>query len=185
MSIKDMAIYFVTGNENKLKEAEAILGRKLEQINMNIDEIQEIEQDRIIRHKAKSAYEQIKKPVLVEDTGIFISALNGFPGALVKWVLKTIGNEGICRIMKDEKNREVIAKTYFCLYDNKTFNIFTGQLKGGIAFKPQGKSGFGWDPIFIPKGYKKSFAQMSAEEKNKISMRKIALEKLKNFLDTK
>jgi XTP/dITP diphosphohydrolase len=178
-----MQIYFVTGNEDKLKEAEAILGRKLARIDLDIDEIQEIDLDRIVRCKASSAYEKIKKPVLVEDTGIFILSLNGFPGALIKWMLKSVGVEGICKLMKDEKNREVIAKTYFCLYNGKKHHIFTGQLKGKIAKKPQGEAGFGWDPIFIPEGYKKSFAQMKSEEKNKISMRKIALEKLKNFLD--
>jgi XTP/dITP diphosphohydrolase len=178
-----MEICFVTGNENKLKEAEAILGRKLARIDLDLEEIQDIEQDRIIRHKAKSAYEEIKKPVLVEDTGIFIPALNGFPGALVKWALKTIGNEGICKLMQGDKDRRVIAKTYFCFYDGGKYNIFMGQLDGKIPKEPQGESGFGWDPIFIPEGYKKSFAQMTAEEKNKISMRKLALEKLKNFLD--
>jgi len=180
-----MPIYFVTGNENKLKEAEVILGTKLERIDIDIDEIQEIELDRIIRHKASSAYEKIKKPVLVEDTGVFISALNGFPGALIKWVLKTIGNEGICNLVKDKKNKEAIAKTYFCLYNGKKHHIFTGQVKGKIASKPQGKLGFGWDPIFIPEKSKKSFAQMNSKEKNKISMRKVALDKLKNFLEHK
>jgi len=175
-------IYFVTGNENKLREVEEILGVKLQRLDIDIDEIQEIELDRIIRHKARAAYEKVKQPVLVEDTGIFIEALNGFPGALIKWILKAVGNEGICRLLKDEKNRGVTARTYFCLYNGKTYRIFTGQIKGKLAYKPQGKTGFGWDPIFIPEGYKKTFAQLG-NKKNKISMRKIALDKLKNFLD--
>lgn len=174
-------IYFVTSNENKLKEAESILKRKLNQINLEVDEIQEIDVEKVVKDKAKRAYLKIRKPVLVEDTGFYISALNDFPGALIKWLLKTIGNEGICKIVN--KNRRIKAKTCFCLYNEKHYHIFTGELEGTLARKPLGETGFGWDPIFIPKGSKKSFAQLSKEEKNKISMRFLALEKLKNFLN--
>lgn len=177
-----MPIYFITSNENKVKEAEAILGRKLSKIALEIDEIQEIEVEKVVKDKARKAYLKTKNPVLVEDTAFYLEAWNGFPGALIKWLLKTVGNKGICKLMEKEKNRNVTAKTCFCLCDGKKFNIFTGELKGKIPAKPKGETGFGWDPIFIPQGYKKSFAEMSREEKNQISMRKLALEKLKKFL---
>jgi XTP/dITP diphosphohydrolase len=178
-----LMIYFVTSNRNKHKEVEEILKRGVKRVSLDIDEIQDIELDKIIRGKAKSAYEIIKKPVLVEDTALHILALNSFPGALIKWVLKTIGNEGICDLMKGKKERGVVAKTYFCFYDGKVYRIFTGEVKGTIPQKPLGKSGFGWDPVFVPEGFKKSFAQLSSRVKNKISMRGLALDKLKNFLD--
>ncbi len=177
-------IYFVTSNENKLREVEQILQRKIKKVSVEVDEVQSLELEEIIKKKAKSAFEIIKKPVLVEDTALYISALNGFPGALVKWVLKTVGNQGICDWMKNKKNRKVVAKTYFCLYNGRNYRVFTGEMEGTIPQKPLGKSDFGWDPIFVPKGYEKSFAQLTSEVKNKRSMRAVALVKLKNFLDS-
>lgn len=174
-------IYFVTSNKKKVEEIASILERKINQISMDIPEIQALEVEKVVKDKAKRAYLKIRKPVLVEDTGVYISALNNFPGALIKWLLKTIGNEGICKSVN--KNRNIKAKTCFCLYNGRHYHIFIGELEGTLARKPLGETGFGWDPIFIPKGSKKSFAQLSKEEKNKISMRFLALEKLKNFLN--
>ena len=176
-------IYFVTGNENKFKEVEEILKRKLRKVDLETDEIQSLELEDVIKKKAKSTYDILKLPILVEDTALHLNALKGFPGALVKWVLKTVGNQGICVLMKDKKDRSAVAKTYFCLYNGKNYQIFKGELKGTISDKPLGKSGFGWDPVFIPKGSKKTFAQMTSQEKNSISMRKLALVKLKNYLE--
>ncbi|MDD5192636.1 MAG: RdgB/HAM1 family non-canonical purine NTP pyrophosphatase [Candidatus Nanoarchaeia archaeon] len=175
-------IYFITSNENKVKEAEAILNKKLERINLDVEEIQALEVEEVVKHKAKKAYQIIKNTVLVEDTGFYIEAWNNFPGALIKWMLRSLGNKGICKALQD-KNRKVTVKTCYCLYDGKKFHIFIGQLKGKMPKKPRGKTNFGWDPIFIPENSKKTFAEMSAEEKNKISMRKLALEKLRKFLE--
>jgi len=177
-----MPICFVTGNENKFNEVKSILNLNLERENINLEEIQEIEPERIVKHKARQAFLILRKPVLIEDTGLFIEAWNGFPGALTKWLLKAVGNEGVCKMLENEKNRNAKAKTYFCLYNGKKYNIFSGEMEGTIPMKPKGKNNFGWDPIFIPDNQNKTFAQMESEEKNKISMRKIALEKLKNFL---
>jgi len=180
-----MPIYFVTSNKNKVREAEEILGKKLKNVKLDIPEIQSLNVEEVIKEKAKKAYCKIKNPVLLEDTGFYIESLNNFPGALIKWMLGTLGNQGICSILKDEKNRKVTVKTCFCLYNGRNFNIFTGSLKGTIPKTPKGETGFGWDPIFIPDGYEKSFAEMTSEEKNAISMRKIALEKLRQFLIAK
>ena len=177
-----MPICFVTSNENKFNEVKSILKIDLERENIDLDEIQDVESEKIIKHKAKQAFLALKKPVLIEDTGLFIEAWKGFPGALIKWMLKLVGNEGICKMMEKEKNRSAEAKTYFCLYNGKKYDIFVGEIKGKIPINPKGKANFGWDPIFIPEGYSKTFAEMTQEEKNKISMRKIALEKLKKFL---
>ncbi|OGJ22202.1 non-canonical purine NTP pyrophosphatase, RdgB/HAM1 family [Candidatus Pacearchaeota archaeon RBG_13_36_9] len=179
-----MPIYFVTSNENKFNEVKSILKIDLERKDIDLDEIQDIGQEKIIKHKARQAFLALKKPVLIEDTGLFIEAWNGFPGALIRWMLKTVGNEGICKMMENEKVRNATAKTYFCLYKGKEYNVFVGEIKGKVPSKPKGKTGFGWDPIFIPQGYKKSFAEMTKEEKNAISMRAIALKKLMQFLTT-
>jgi XTP/dITP diphosphohydrolase len=180
-----MSIYFITSNQNKVKEAQEILKKKINKANLDIPEIQSLNVEEVVKDKARKAYKKIKMPVLVEDTGLYIESLNNFPGALVKWMLGTIGNEGICSLLKNEKNRKISAKTCYCLYNGKNFHIFVGVSNGTLPQNPKGKSDFGWDSIFVPTGYTKSFAEMSMEEKNLISMRKIALEKLKHFLETK
>ena len=177
-----MRLYFVTSNENKVKEAEDILGFEVEKAPLDIKEIQAIEVEEVVEEKAKKVFAQIKKPVMVEDTGFYIQAWKGFPGALVKWVLKTLGKEGLCQIFKNS-NRSVVVKTSICLYNGKEAKIFNGEVKGIIPEKPRGEGGFGWDPIFQPEGYEKTFGEMIQEEKNAMSMRKLALDKVKEFLE--
>lgn len=173
-------MYFVTSNKNKLREFEEILGIKLEQIELDLDEIQEVDVERVVEHKAREAYKKTKKPVIVEDTGLYIEEWNGLPGALVKWFERTIGYEKLARMI--EKNRKAYAKTVIGYFNGKEYKNFIGEIKGSIAEKPRGKTGFGWDVIFIPKGHDRTFAEMGGEEKNKISMRRLALEGLKKFL---
>ena len=176
-----MKLYFVTSNDNKLREAEQILGKKIEKIDLDIDEIQTIDVEEVVKDKAHKAYDVVKKPVFVEDTGLYFTGMKGFPGALIKWLLKSVGTEGICKAV-DGFDRKAVAKASICLYDGKKYNIFTGEVKGSITKKPIGSSNFGWDPVFQPEGYDKTFAEMPAEEKNRISHRKLAFMKMKNFL---
>ncbi len=177
-----MQLYFVTSSENKVKEAEGILGFEVNKISLDINEIQTLEIEEVAEDKAKKAFEQVKKPVMVEDTGFYIEAWQGFPGALIKWILKTLDNKGLCLVFQ-EKNRNVIAKTSICLYNGEEIKVFTGEIKGQIPEKPRGEGGFGWDPIFQPEGHNKTFAEMSQEEKDSMSMRKVALNKMKQFLE--
>lgn len=177
-------LFFVTGNPNKAKEAENILGQRINQIDIDIDEIQAIDVEDIVKDKAKRAYQEIKKPVFVEDNGLYLKAWQGFPGALIKWVLKTLGNEKIIQFLGND-DCSASAKVAICLYDGKNFQIFVDEIKGQITTQPRGEHGFGWDPIFQPDGYEKTFAEMTADEKDTISMRKIALEKLKDYLENK
>ena len=178
-----MELYFVTSNENKLKEARQILGIKIKQLRLDIKEIQSMNVSEVIENKAIKAYESVQKPVIVEDTGLYIKALNGFPGALIKWVLATVGNKGICH-MVNGKNREAYAETAVCLFNGQKAILFTGRINGTITSTPIGKTGFGWDQVFRPKGHSLTFAQMGPEEKNKVSMRMIALKKLERYLAT-
>lgn len=177
-----MKIFFVTGNENKLKEARTILdNHEIEGILMDLSEIQAINVIDIVKNKAKNAFDKIQKPILVEDTGIYIKDWNDFPGALIKWMMKTVGCNGIYKMLSQFENKESYAETILCYYDGNEFQVFTGKINGKIV-EPRGETNFGWDPIFEPQGFKKTFAEMSEQEKNHISMRKIALEKLNNFL---
>ena len=136
----------------------------------------------MVEDKAKEAYKWVKKPVIVEDTGLYIYALNKFPGALIKWLLKSIGNKGICKILNSFNNRSAYAKTVICYYDGKHTRFFIGRINGRIAKKPSKGDKFGWDPIFIPEGYNKTFAELGKDIKNKISMRSKAFKKFVRFL---
>ena len=177
-------IVFVTSQGGKAKEAQGIFGKGflIEQLNVDLDEIQAIEGKDVVKHKAEEAFRIIKKPVIVEDTSLYFEAWRGLPGALVRWFLKTVGCGGICKMLNREKNRKAIAESAIAFCNGKTTKVVLGRAKGSVPQRPRGKFGFGWDPIFIPQGFKKTFAEMTVQEKNQISMRKIALEKLRKFL---
>ncbi|MBS3143909.1 RdgB/HAM1 family non-canonical purine NTP pyrophosphatase [Candidatus Woesearchaeota archaeon] len=180
-----MDFLFITSNENKIKEASLIIGKEVKSINIDLNEIQAIEAKDIVEKKAREAYDKIKKPVIVEDTGLHIKELNGFPGALVKWMLKSIKDDGICNLIRNKENKEAYAETCIGYFDGSNFSVFSGRIDGFISDKPRGNNGFGWDTIFIPNGFSKTFAEMSDEEKNNISMRKMAFIKFKEFIDNK
>jgi len=174
--------YFATGNKNKLREVNEILGMDLEQIDLELLEPQGIDVAEVVEEKARDAYEKCGKPVLVEDTGLEFIAWNGLPGALIKWFMDSVDNKGILKMMAGEAERGIKAKTAVGFYDGQKCHVFVGEVEGEIPAEVRGQSGFGWDPLFIPKGYDESFAEMGSAEKNQISMRKLALEKLSNFL---
>jgi non-canonical purine NTP pyrophosphatase (RdgB/HAM1 family) len=178
-----MDLIFVTSNENKLREASAILGRALQRRDLEMREIQSIEVRDVVEEKARAAFAAIGEPVLVEDTGLYIKSLKGFPGALIKWVLGSMGNEGICRLLPPGSDRSAYAETGLCVYDGSELRTFFGRAEGRIADSPRGETNFGWDPIFQPEGYDVTFAEMSADEKNGISMRARAFAKLREYLD--
>lgn len=174
-------IKFITGNEGKLNEARQILG-DVESLDIDLAEIQEIDAQLIIEAKLKEAEKVQQGEFIVEDTSLYLDALGGLPGPLIKWFMKTIGNEGLFNIASSLGNYKAQAKTIVG-YSDETGQIkfFEGVIDGQIS-EPKGQ-GFGWDPVFKPEGFNKTFGEMTQEEKNKISMRKIALEKLKEFLN--
>lgn len=172
-------ILFATGNKNKLREAREILGIQVESISLDVDEVQTLDPIECIEKKAEAAFKQAEEPVLVEDTSLSLNAWQGLPGVFIDYFMKTMGNAGLLRLMAGEKNRAAKAQTSLCLFDGKQKIVATGIIEGHITDSEKGENGFGWDTIFVPKGKDKTFAQMSSEEKNKISMRKLALEELK------
>ncbi len=173
---------FVTGNPNKVREAEEILGLTLEPVQVDgLFEIQSPDLDEVVRHKAQQAYSALQCPVMVEDSGLVFHAWNGLPGALVKWFEETVGCQGMLKMVKDFNNRSATAICCFAVYDGETMQIARGEVKGTIADSIRGKNGFGWDVIFIPEGHDRTYAEMTAQEKNAISHRKRALDELKHF----
>ena len=177
-----MKVYFVTSNRNKFREVECMLGSELVMKPLDIPEVQAVEVKEVVTEKAKRAYEKIEKPLIVEDTGLYINALNGFPGALTKWMLERVGYEGVCKMLDGYRDRSAYAETCICLNDGKRCRVFSGKVYGTIPRHPRGDNGFGWDRIFVPNGHKKTFGEMGMDQKNSMSMRAEAARKLKQAL---
>ena len=171
--------FFVTKNAHKLREVNEILGYDLAQISVELFEPQGVKVEEVVHEKAKDAFHKTGKFVLVEDTSLEFAAWNGLPGALIKWFLDTVGNEGILKMLAGETNRKAVAKTAVGFFDGTQSRVFVGEISGMVPKTIRGTGGFGWDPIFVPDGYEKSFAEMTSAEKNGISMRKLALARMK------
>ena len=173
-----MSIYFITGNKGKLVEVQSILG-DVDGLDIDLLEIQSLDAHEIIKAKLQEAQKHKSGEFIVEDTSLYFEALNGLPGPLIKWFMKTIGNDGLYKLAESFRNFNAEAKTIVG-YSNPQGDIsfHEGSIKGNIV-TPRGE-GFGWDPIFKPEGYSKTFGELAPEEKNSFSMRKIALEKLKS-----
>lgn len=178
------SIYFATTNEGKLREAKDILGIDIKGVSLDIPEIQSKDIREIAIRKAQDYYSQIKKPLFVEDGGLFIESLGGLPGAYTSDFFDILGNIRVLELLSKTKKRDAYAEVVVAYVDGKITKTFGGKIVGDISKKELGSYGFGWDPIFIPKGSMKTFAEMDESEKNKLSMRKIALKKLSKWLKT-
>ncbi len=174
---------FVTSNADKVREASEILGHPLEQVSsVAVHEIQTHDPAEIVKHKARQAYEELKCPVLVEDSGLIFTAWNGLPGALVKWFEVSVGCEGLLRMLDGFGDREACAVCVVAVFDGREIRMAKGEVWGSIADHVRGNNGFGWDVIFIPEGYENTYAEMKPSEKNTISHRRQAFESLKKYL---
>jgi non-canonical purine NTP pyrophosphatase (RdgB/HAM1 family) len=173
---------FITGNAGKAKYLSDYFNLSVDHIKLDLHEIQSLDLKEIVEDKARRAFDIVKSPVLVEDVSLTFSALKALPGPLIKWFLDTLGNEGLCSLLDGSDNRGAFAEVEFAICDNTGVHTFGGFIKGMIANAPRGEMGFGWDPIFIPDGYTKTWAEMTDDEKHATSMRKIALEKISAFL---
>lgn len=179
-----MDVLLATSNEHKARAIQSLLGRQVQHVKLDLPELQALEVREVIEAKARAAYELVGKPVLVEDTSLSVHAWNGLPGALIRWFLETVGNVGLCRMLAAYDQLEATAETCLGYYDGRDFVSFSGVVQGHISREPRGNNGFGWDPIFIPNGCTKTFAEMTSGEKAEFaSMRTIAVLKLKAFLD--
>ena len=178
MKLSDLIV--VTTNENKLAEINQILGTNHKVSKIDIPEIQSLDLDEVITAKAKAAYEKIKKPVLVTDVSLEIEDLDGLPGPFVKFFLKTLGAEKTVQLVKGSRRTKVTDAV--AIYNGKTLKIFKGSVWGKVIPKARGTQGFGFDFVFVPDGYNKTWSEMPTSVKNKISHRALALRKLKKYL---
>ena len=171
-------VTLVTSNESKVKEAKGVLrGWNVLHMNVDVQEIKTSSMEETIVSKAKTAYHMIKKPVLVEDTGLFLDAYPGFPGTYTKFCIRLLGMDGILRLLQG-KIRTAKFETWLAWYDGRTLRVFQGASKGRIAEK-SGKASekkLPYDSIFIPEGDKRTYSEMSKDEKAKTSHRAKAFE---------
>jgi XTP/dITP diphosphohydrolase len=184
--LKGKMIFFATANINKFNEARRILSRleiAVGMLKLKGDEIQSDNLQEIAEKSVQTAYKKCRLPIIVEDAGLFIDTLNGFPGPYAAYIYKTIQNNGILKLMENKENRTATFKSIISYCDNQTPLdplSFYGESKGTITTQQrpeQGKNGFGFDPIFQPNNSPKTFAEMTLQEKNTHSHRADALYK--------
>lgn len=172
-------LVFVTSNLGKVREAESVLGLKLEHRALDLSELQSLDLGEVVRAKAAAAWDRLGVPVLVEDTGLELAGLGGFPGPLVRWLLASVGPAGICRIARCFDDPRAVARCIVCATDGQREVVGEGVVRGTITERPRGGRGFGWDAAFCPdEGDGRTFAEMSLAEKNRISHRRRALARL-------
>lgn len=174
-------IYFVTSNKGKLVEAQGIFDEVIQK-NLGYTEIQTDTLEEVVVFGMKEVVAKLKGPVMIEDAGLFVEALKGFPGVYSAYVQKTIGNEGILKLMKDVEDRRAYFRSVVGYIEPGIDPVmFSGAVHGNIGFEQRGTKGFGYDPIFYIG--EKSLAEMDIDEKNKISHRGESMNALKQWLD--
>jgi len=182
-----MKVNFATSNKFKVEEANdvgKIFGIEFVRLRIPYPEIRNEKVEKVAEEGARYVFKKLKKPVIVEDTGLYIKALNGFPGAYSKFVFQKVGCNGILKLLDKEKDREATFISAIGYCDGKQTKVFTGKIKGKITEMKAGKDGFGYDPIFQPyvkENYGKTFAQ-DYELKKRISHRRRAFEKFCKWL---
>ncbi len=175
-------IYFVTSNEGKFREVKEIAksyGIEVEWLKRGYLEPQGNDLEEIARISAEILAKEVREKFFLEDSGLFIPALNGFPGPYSSYVFKTVGNEGILKLMEGVEDRRAYFLAVIAFWDGERVLTFKGRVDGRIAHEMRGERGFGFDPIFEYDG--RTFAEMG-EEKNEVSHRRRALEGFFKYL---
>ncbi|MGB9713366.1 MAG: XTP/dITP diphosphatase [Candidatus Bathyarchaeales archaeon] len=180
--LRGRVIFFATNNINKFNEARKLLAEyniAVGMLRVKAVEIQSDNPEEIAKTSVQQAFEKCHLPIIVEDAGLFIEALNGFPGPYASFVHKTIGNEGLLKLMENVKNRKAKFQSVIAYLsaELKSPLCFKGEVIGEITTEiRKGGSGFGFDPIFKPENSEKTFSEMDITEKNKHSHRAKALQ---------
>lgn len=201
-----MNVFIASTNQGKIKEIKAILRdcslnlfsildtAKLQKLGIIIDQTFEVvengqtfKENALLKAKAYATLTQL--PTIADDSGLEVEALNGFPSVQSnRWFNGSVSerNLALLALLQNKNNRQARFYSVICFFDPKknSAQFFDGEVQGTIALKAKGnkKRGFGYDPIFIPKGYKQSFAQLGIKLKNTISHRRKALAKLSQYV---
>ncbi len=185
--LKGRVAILVTGNVHKFFEARRILSQyKIATAmlkNVDVVEIQDDDIECVARASAVDAVKKCDLPIVVEDAGLLIEALKGFPGSYSSYVYRTIANEGVLKLMENVSNRTACFRSAVAYLEPAMDEplCFTGEVKGEIVKEKRGGQGFGFDPVFKPIDSLKTFAEMSVDEKNQFSHRAQAFRKFAHW----
>ena len=166
-----MPFTLVTGNANKLREAERILGVDLRSEAVDLPEIQSLDLEEVLREKGEEAWRRLGRPVVVEETGLELDAFGGFPGPLIKWMLQAVGAEGISRAALALGEARAVARCALLYRDAEQTVLAEGAVAGELVAVPRGEQGFGWDPVLVPDGESRTFAELDPDEKDRLGHR--------------
>ncbi len=172
----------VSTNPNKGIEAERILGQPVLRVSITLPEIQAATVEEITRYKLETAKSKGYKRLIVEDVSLGFDELGNFPGPYVRWLLEAAGGKGLAAVAYALNNRAARAQCCVGYWDGSQVRLFLGETQGDILVKPRGERTFGWDAWFQPAGSDKTFAEMTAEEKDAVSHRGRAYRKLGEHL---
>jgi len=181
-------IRFVTTNRGKLREAERILagiGMNIEMLSIEYPEMQGESLKEVVLFGLNWLRQKVEGDVIIEDSGLFIESLRGFPGVFSSYVFKTLGMDGILKLLESEKTRGAHFESCVGLLVDEKAVTFSGTCEGAISGRIRGSRGFGYDPIFVPRGESRTFGEMGTDEKNKISHRGNAFRKLAGYLQSR
>lgn len=178
-------VVFVTGNQHKADQYTRLLSRKFSHQKIELDEIQSADIIEVARHKINQAYEQIQEPVIIDDFGFCIDALNGLPGPFTKFFVEPAdGLEKLCRIVDslDSRNAKIVCAIAY--KDEEVTRIFTKELHGTVANQPRGSIGIATDFIFEPEGYGgKTRSELSQQDYDNVYLKVRPIDELRSFLE--
>lgn len=175
-------LILVSGNPNKGIEAERILGMPVLRVSLSLPEIQAATVEEITRYKLEVARAKGHRRLIVEDVSLGFDELGNFPGPYVRWLLEAAGGKGLAAMAYALNNRAARAQCCVGYWDGSTGRLFVGETRGEILVRPRGERHFGWDAWFQPAGSDKTFAEMSDEEKDRVSHRGHAYRQLAEHL---
>jgi non-canonical purine NTP pyrophosphatase (RdgB/HAM1 family) len=166
----------VTGNPGKLVEVRRLLGAadegaSFDAVELDLPEIQSLDIHEVLRGKADEAWRRLGRPLVVEETGLYLEAMNGFPGPLVKWMLAAVGPEGIARAARALGDDRVEARCVLFYKDRAREWIAEGSTRGRLVLPGRGPGGFGWDPVFLPEGECRTYGELLPTEKDRLGHR--------------
>ncbi len=161
----------VTGNLDKLTEADRMCGFSLQHVEIDLPEIQSSNLAAVASEKAREAWRRLQQPVIIDETSLELAALNGFPGPLVKFMLDAVGPEGIAGTARALANAAASAACLLVLYDGRDMVFGQGRTEGRLVLPPRGASGFGFDTVFEPEGETLTFAELGDTGKDEIGHR--------------
>lgn len=177
----------VTGNPGKLAEARRIVGSQagsqagnqagaeagaaLQAVEVDLPEIQSLDLEAVLRAKAEEAWRRVGRPLVVEESGLGLAVLNGFPGPLVKWMLDAVDAAGIARVAAAMGDPAALARCALLWTDGAASVLAFGEAAGRLVLPPRGGQGFGWDPVFLADGETRTFGELAGAEKDAISHR--------------